>query len=327
MDVSSSFFTRWQETMEFVQRWIKCNPGKVLFDTHEFLISIYAFHEKALPPPKDSTIETALSDLWELPIHKPQNMFEEFIRRREVLVRCILYDTPGERFSLTSLGPSPLGNPQYSCSLLDLFSPCLRSETFPNVRVRLPLLDRYITRYTLPPRPANANVSNIYAPQNPFEAGVDSLMFFDVVDEESGGRRICVGIQNKWSDDELQKLYTLHIASAYVQYVATMKARLWREEDLYFVVIARRRVAFSPGHPLPPKTIIISLNTDNLQLWLGPMMYRYCCALSSLSSRETLQTIDASPDDEELQSFSEERSKLFQDLTARFKTSRGPTIL
>lgn len=289
----------------FIRRWIQEHPDSALCDVHEF--QLFAF---SLDPDESISIGECLKDLCDIAHRKPQNVFEEIIRRREILVRRILVTSTVHRF--------PVCKDKY-CKLSDLFSPCCAQSSFSDVEVVLNSLNRVIIRYDAPPTPDAANVSHVYAPLSSYERDVDTLLYFDVALVK---RRICVGIQNKWSNDESQKLSTLAIVRAYVQFASTMLARTWTETAIFFVVIARRQLVHSPSIDVPPNVLIISLENDHLPLWLGPMFYRQCCTIPLISSSETLQMIEPDISEEESQILREDRIFQFKELIKKYNCGK-----
>jgi hypothetical protein len=235
-----------------------------------------------------------------LPLYKPDNLFEEFCRRRSIVLSHLHDHSP--------------------VTLKSQFEPSVCTDDLPEiyVDVRTPLSNR-IARFEIPPTPSDVEQRakkghyHSWAPSDAKETGVDTLEFRRVVnkeeeeeekeEDEAEWKFICVGTQNKWSDSDEQTIDGPTMARAWARFQGKMIERGWRSEQVFMVFLMRRsmpqylRASLTTNSKKQTwswdNTIAISVlpEASHIRSWHGKTLWNLMVGLEKFSRNDTLQVL------------------------------------
>lgn len=141
------------------------------------------------------------------------------------------------------------------------------------IMIVLPLSNtvlQYVTRQPPSPDMITNNptlMSHLFASESEREPG---LLFMR--EESTLGDLVAVGVYCKWSDPaNATALNSTTLSNTYTKFKSMMVSRGWREDQLVFVVLANRDVAWDVVNTTTPTNIAV-LSRDAIKHWLGPSL-------------------------------------------------------
>jgi hypothetical protein len=254
-------------------------PDKVILSSARLLACAYASPSSSQYP---LGFNAALKALMLIPLCKPENLWEEFVRRL-LIVRSFNGDgTPVEM------------------SLSALFDPHLLISGNFDVKITRLAMSSNVMRFDVVPSPTDVQrlSGHVWAPVSSFESGVDSLLF-EQVSTSYRKSYVCVGLQNKWSDDNNQTLSYTIMKKSVAHFYAKMLARGWKKDQVFMVFVIRRKIpqkllaASGAAFELLRgryNVAVIGLNDTRLWRWLSPTMMNAALHMQSIARHDTQQS-------------------------------------
>lgn len=211
-------------------------------------------------------IQSPLKTLVMLPVYRPRDMFEAFIRQALILKIAVHYHT---RKNVES---------NFELTLKELFRPCVKTMSCPigDQKVILLPMQWETARFVNPPTPDEILCHYhlhkrlpLGEPESTTAPGYDEILYLFCsgtnLKNPQASDLICCGLQMRWSHDDEQRLSAVEIAEAQKYFRMQMESCGWQPKQLAFVILAWRSL---PSHfyPLTDRSLrapfVVGLEVD-----------------------------------------------------------------
>jgi hypothetical protein len=314
-----------QVALKQLQVWGYCqppevsNPGGITITYAQLFAAVYS---SALDStfPNDPTLHVAfrqvLKDFLLTPMLRGHNIWEDFMRKLFVL-RSFRYLSPT------------------NISLDELFHPAIQvGNCLANTQIVMKHMHPISIRFRYPPSPRTVTrTPSIWFPESQFESGLDTLLFFRRAasssssaasqgdqDQRNSTNLICVGIQNKWSEDDQTKISYSAMRKAINYFRSKMTTRGWDETQLYFLFIINQDLydyfSVELDCLFDEQIGIISTAEKMLDRWLSPTVKLMVTRFQALAKHNPSHEVyDESMTQDEVDAYKAMTTERFKQLT------------